>query len=68
MTLYQFKFVRDEDTISSTDHYFRDDLDALDEATKLAANADVQIWRGGVKIARVKKGNAALTASDRFGN
>jgi hypothetical protein len=68
MILYQFKFVRDEETISSANHYFKDDLDALDKATKVAAESDVQIWQGGVQIARVKKGNAALNARDRSGN
>jgi hypothetical protein len=36
MMLYEFKFVSgDGETISSVEQRFRDDLDALDEATKL---------------------------------
>ena len=69
MMLYQFKFVGDDgQTICSVEQRFRDDLDALDEATKLVAKSDVQIWQGGVKIARIKKGNAALSVRDLCGN
>lgn len=69
MMRYEFKFVGEEgETISSVEQPFRDDLDALDEATKLVAKSDVQIWQGGLKIARVKKGNAALNVRDLCGN
>ena len=69
MMLYEFKFVGDDgETISSVEQRFRDDLDALDEATKLVTKSDVQIWQGGLKIARVKKGNAALNVRDLCGN
>ena len=69
MMRYEFKFVSDDgETISSVEQRFRDDLDALDEATKLVANSNVQIWQGGMKIARIKKGNAALNIRDLCGN
>jgi len=69
MMLYEFKFIRDDgETISTVEQLFGDDLDALDNARTLVAKSDVQIWQGGMKIARIKKGNAALNARDLSGN
>lgn len=68
MTLYQFKFVRGDDTISDTAHCFKDDLDALDEARRRTKEFDVQIWQGDQKVARVKRGNAPLNERDLAGN
>ena len=44
-----------------------DDLAALQEAEKLSGRNVIEVWEGNRKVARVKKGNAALTAMDRFG-
>ena len=68
MTLYEFKFVRGDETLSSVEFRFKDDLDALDEATKHADESDIQIWHSGRQVARVKKGNVALNARDERGN
>lgn len=60
MLLYEFQFVHDDNTVSSANHCFRDDLDALDAAAKRVAKFDVHIWQDGHWIAWVKKGNAPL--------
>lgn len=43
----------------------RDDLDALAEAEKLCDASAIEVWQGTRCVARVKKDNAALDASDR---
>ena len=43
-----------------------DDLAALAEAKKLSATHTIEVWEGARKVARVKKGNAALRCSDRL--
>jgi len=44
-----------------------DDLDALTEAEKLSVTHTIEVWDGMRKVARVKKGNAPVAASDRLG-
>jgi hypothetical protein len=41
-----------------------DDLNALAEAERLSETHIVEVWEGSRKVARVKKGNAALTPED----
>lgn len=43
----------------------RDDLTALSEAERLCATYALEVWDGNRKVARVKQGNAPLTAQDR---
>jgi hypothetical protein len=50
--------------ISAKDLVAQDDLDALKEAEKLCETYAVEIWQGARCVARIKKGNAALNASD----
>ena len=44
----------------------RDDLDALAEGERISSSNDVEIWQGARLVARVKQGNAPLTAADHF--
>lgn len=41
-----------------------DDLNALAEAERLSDTHIIEVWEGDRKVARVKKGNAALTPED----
>ena len=43
-----------------------DDLAALAEAERLSVTHTIEVWEGIRKIARIKKGNAALTYIDRL--
>lgn len=43
-----------------------DDLAALEEAQRQSANHAIEVWEGLRKVARVKKGNAALSWTDRL--
>jgi hypothetical protein len=43
----------------------RDDLAALNEAQRLCATHTIEVWDGDRRVARVKKGNAALVTEDR---
>lgn len=42
----------------------QDDLDALAEAERCSRTHTIEVWDGARKVARVKKGNAPLTAED----
>jgi len=44
----------------------RDDLAALAEAQRVSATHTIEVWEGLRKVARVKKGNAALAWMDRL--
>lgn len=44
-----------------------DDLAALAEAERLSLTHTIEVWDGIRKVARVKKGNAALGIRDRVG-
>lgn len=46
--------------------FCRDDLDALDEGKRRGVENAVEIWDGKLLVARVKAGNAPLTAQDRY--
>lgn len=43
-----------------------DDLAALVEAERLSKTHTIEVWEGIRKVARVKKGNAALASTDRL--
>jgi hypothetical protein len=51
---------------SSSDVVARDDLAALEQAEKLCEKQGMEVWQGTRRVARVKKGNAPLDASDRM--
>ena len=42
-----------------------DDLTALREAERLSKTHTIEVWDGSRRVARVKKGNAALVPEDR---
>ena len=42
----------------------RDDLQALEEAERESAVNTVEVWQGSRRVARVKRGNAPLLATD----
>jgi hypothetical protein len=44
----------------------RDDLDALAEGERLSDKSAVEVWEGCRLVARVKPGNASLTAQDSY--
>jgi hypothetical protein len=43
----------------------QDDLAALNEAERLCKTHAIEVWHGDWRVARVKKGNAALVPEDR---
>lgn len=43
----------------------QDDLSALKEAERLCKTHTIEVWDGSRRVARVKKGNAALISEDR---
>ena len=43
-----------------------DDLAALGEAVRLSATHAIEVWEGARKVARIKKGNAALASTDKL--
>lgn len=52
--------------VSSKDLVAQDDLAALDEAEKVCQAYAMEIWQGARCVARVKKDNAPLDATDRM--
>jgi len=64
MRSYRFTFRSDGKKQYSTDHQFKDDLDALDAARLLSEYFSIEIWDGAKLIAHVKKGNEPLNAQD----
>ena len=42
------------------------DLDALAEAQRQSATHTIEVWEGLRKVARIKKGTAALPRTDRL--
>ena len=42
-----------------------DDLTALKEAERFCKTHSIEVWDGSRRVARVKKGNAALVTEDR---
>jgi hypothetical protein len=67
VSTYRFFLVdRLGETTATETREFKDDLDALDEARKLADGCEVELWLGPMRIAHVKAGDAAHTARDRI--
>ena len=68
MAAYIFIFHHGEDddfaVITKVEHQFRDDLDALEAAQRLAEEFAVDVWSGETLVAQVKKGNEALSIED----
>ena len=64
MAMYRFFWIVGETPMRSSEHEFADDLAALDEAQSLCQDHDIEIWRGALRIARVKRGNAPSTEDD----
>lgn len=50
--------------VSAQDIDCRDDLDALEAGERASRDSAIEIWQGTRFVARVKHGNAPLTASD----
>ena len=67
--MLEYKLYRLDSTahhiICAKDLLARDDLDALREAEMICNESAVEIWQGTRCVARVKKDNAELNASDR---
>ena len=64
MVVYRFDFRHGGEIIRHARHQFRDDLDALDAAERLAGDFEVSIWCGNRMVARVKPHNAPSTHRD----
>jgi hypothetical protein len=66
MHRYKFFFLDDHGhVLRGQDHMFRDDVDALAAAEKFCNEHAVEIWQGIREVARVKRNDEALSASDR---
>jgi hypothetical protein len=65
MAFYSFLFIRDGQSMYQTGQDHADDLDALEEAENLSGEFEVEVWRQGRLVARIKKGNAPLNTQDR---
>jgi hypothetical protein len=64
---FVFNFLDVSDEIMSARAYLgTDDLAALAEAERISGTHTIEIWEGNRKVARVKKGNAALSSADRL--
>lgn len=48
------------------EHHCQDDLEALAEGERCSKLHPVEIWEGERLVARVKVGNGALSAKDRY--
>jgi hypothetical protein len=67
MKFFEFRFLDKLDLVILRRGYKgRDDLAALAEAQRVSATHTIEVWEGLRKVARVKKGNAALAWTDRI--
>lgn len=67
MKLFELRFLDKSDVVIVMRTYLgRDDLAALAEAQRQSASHAIEVWHGLRKVARVKKGNAALSWADRL--
>ena len=67
MKYFELRFLDRLNVVVLTRAYrARDDLAALSEAENLSATHTIEVWDGGRKVARVKKGNVALACTDRL--
>ena len=67
MKLFELRFLDKLDVVIVMRTYSgRDDLAALAEAQRQSANHAIEVWQGLRKVARVKKGNVALSWTDRL--
>ena len=67
MKSFEFRFLDKLDVVSSMRTFLgRDDLAALAEAQRQSATHAIEVWQGLRKVARVKRGNAALSWTDRL--
>lgn len=64
MAFYRFRFLGQAPSVLENVFDCFDDLEALDRAELKATDCDVEVWRDGRFVARVKKGNEASTAYD----
>jgi len=65
MPNYRLNYVNAENYIvSHIDRMYEDDLSALEKAWAMCRDHAIEIWQDKRRVARVKKGNAALDASD----
>lgn len=65
MLQYKFYYVADDGHIfRAEDHVFGDDLSALKAAEGFCVEHGVEVWHLARMVARVKKDNAPLSASD----
>jgi hypothetical protein len=61
---YTFNYSLDGLLIYKTEHEFADDLDALDVAQHLAKDFEIEVVSGDRFVARVKRGDKRLDATD----
>lgn len=67
MKLFELRFLDKLDVVIVVRTYSgRDDLAALAEAQRQSTAHVIEVWQGLRRVARVKKGNAALSWTDRL--
>ena len=67
MKLFELRFLDKLDVVIVRRAYSgSDDLAALAEAQRQSVTHAIEVWEGLRKVARVKKGNAALSWTDRL--
>jgi len=65
MPNYRLNYVNSDNYIvSHIEHAYTDDLSALEKAWTICKDYTIEIWQDKRRVARVKKGNAALDVSD----
>jgi hypothetical protein len=66
MKQFEIRFLDKLDVLVIVRAYLaQDDLAALKEAERLCKTHTIEVWHGDRRVARVKKGNAALVPEDR---
>ena len=66
--LFQLHYLdRDGAVILKRSHAARHDRDALTEAERVSRTHTVEVWEGGRKVARIKKGQVPHMIQGRWG-
>jgi hypothetical protein len=64
---YTFRFFANGKIVAREERELEGDLDALELAQAWSERGQVEVWRDGRYVARVKKDDAPISAKDRLG-
>ena len=68
MADYRFRYIQHDEIIFEDTLQFADDLDALDHATMVSAEFEVEVWQGDHRVAYVKLDDEAPRSVDAMSN